>query len=90
YTEGKQVRIIPKTDSSTLEPHERPLMRQVLIIRQEIIVPSGGQAKILIGSGGEHIKTIMRNAAIKISKALRRHVRLHIQVVVEKDRRSHK
>ncbi|KAJ1765175.1 hypothetical protein GGH19_003984 [Coemansia sp. RSA 1807] len=90
YTEGKQVRIIPKSDSSTLELHERPLMRQVLIIKQEMIVPSGGQAKIVIGSGGEHIKTIMRNAAIKISKALRRHVRLNIQVVVEKDRRTHK
>ncbi|KAJ2351140.1 hypothetical protein GGF43_004118, partial [Coemansia sp. RSA 2618] len=90
HASGKQARAIPKNATSTVEPHERPLMRQTLVIKQQLIVPSGGQAKILIGTDGEHIKAISSAAASKISKALGRHVRLHIQVVVEEDKRAAK
>ncbi|KAJ2651614.1 hypothetical protein IWW40_001514 [Coemansia sp. RSA 1250] len=67
-----------------------PQMRRVLVIHQQLLVQSGGQAKILIGENGKLIKEISRVAAGKISKALNRHVRLHLRVMVEKDTRTSK
>ncbi|KAJ1836331.1 hypothetical protein LPJ63_000354 [Coemansia sp. RSA 2711] len=68
-------------------PPAAPKDRPVLVIKQQLIVATSGQAKILIGSDGEHIKAISSNAARKIAEALGRLVRLHIQVVVDAGRK---
>ncbi|KAJ1667587.1 hypothetical protein IW140_002167 [Coemansia sp. RSA 1813] len=65
-------------------------MRKELAIDQELVVTSGSVAKILLGTQGEMIKDIRHAASVKISKALGIPVRLHLQVVVEKDTRSQK
>ncbi|KAJ2400844.1 hypothetical protein GGI23_001775 [Coemansia sp. RSA 2559] len=65
-------------------------MRKELVIDQELVVPSGSIAKILLGTQGEAIKEIRRAALANITKALGIPVRLHLQVVVEKDTRSQK
>ncbi|KAJ2788272.1 hypothetical protein GGI15_000077 [Coemansia interrupta] len=60
-------------------------MQKVLYIEQQLIVPSEGVAKILLGTGGQKIKDIGRDARLSIARALGHPVRLHLQVTVEKD-----
>ncbi|KAJ2557983.1 hypothetical protein EV175_001025 [Coemansia sp. RSA 1933] len=64
--------------------------RKVLAIDQELVVTTGSVAKILLGTNGNAVKKMSGSAASKISLALGIPVRLHLQVVVEKDTRKHK
>ncbi|KAJ2078586.1 hypothetical protein H4R24_004364 [Coemansia sp. RSA 988] len=65
-------------------------MRPMLDIKQELLVSSGGEAKILLGTKGALLKEIALAANRSISKALGCRVRLHLQVVVVEDRRTRK
>ncbi|KAJ2868671.1 assembly factor cbp4, partial [Coemansia asiatica] len=51
----------------------------------QLVVPSGGVAKILLGADGQNIKDISRDASNNIADALGIPTRLHLQVVVEVD-----
>ncbi|PIA16342.1 P-loop containing nucleoside triphosphate hydrolase protein [Coemansia reversa NRRL 1564] len=64
--------------------------RPMLDIKQELLVSSGGEAKILLGAKGALLKEIALAANRTISKALGCRVRLHLQVVVVEDRRTRK
>ncbi|KAJ2604990.1 hypothetical protein H4R99_001463 [Coemansia sp. RSA 1722] len=69
------------------ESVEHTLVRTVrtLVIKQQLTVPSGGVAKILLGADGQNIKDIGRDASNNIADALGIPTRLHLQVVVEED-----
>ncbi|KAI7823937.1 P-loop containing nucleoside triphosphate hydrolase protein [Kickxella alabastrina] len=69
------------------EPSVRVVTRtqRVLVIKQELVVSTGGEAKILLGAGGQNIKDICREANANIVAAMGHPVRLHLQVVVEVD-----
>ncbi|KAJ1821660.1 hypothetical protein LPJ60_002478 [Coemansia sp. RSA 2675] len=79
-------------DGSTavLQSHVQTRSAKELIIKQELIVTSAGEAKILLGKSGAKIKDIGRDAANNIAKALGIPTRLHLQVLVEPDSRSRK
>ncbi|KAJ2790719.1 hypothetical protein H4R20_006968, partial [Coemansia guatemalensis] len=62
----------------------------MLDIKQELLVSSGGEAKILLGKKGALLKEIAFAANRTISKALGCRVRLHLQVVIVEDRRTRK
>ncbi|KAJ2000597.1 hypothetical protein H4R26_004543, partial [Coemansia thaxteri] len=63
------------------EEVSEPQAPKQLIIKQELVVSSPGEAKILLGTGGSLIKDIGRDAANNIAEALRIPTRLHLQVL---------
>ncbi|KAJ1948318.1 hypothetical protein EC988_005225 [Linderina pennispora] len=81
----EEVPIPPKYVAGEGEP--AAVERKALVISQELVVSSKGEAKILTGAGGSVILGISRSANVNISKALGRPVRLHLQVIVEEDTR---
>ncbi|ORX68539.1 P-loop containing nucleoside triphosphate hydrolase protein [Linderina pennispora] len=84
----EEVPIPPKYVAGEGEP--AAVERKALVISQELVVSSKGEAKILTGAGGSVILGISRSANVNISKALGRPVRLHLQVIVEEDTRRRK
>ncbi|KAI8325508.1 P-loop containing nucleoside triphosphate hydrolase protein [Martensiomyces pterosporus] len=78
------------TDGPENAPDAPDAQRTALVISQELVVSSSGEAKILTGAKGSVIRDIGRAANINISKALGRPVRLHLQVIVEEDTRRRK
>ncbi|KAJ2776021.1 hypothetical protein H4R18_005907 [Coemansia javaensis] len=64
--------------------------QSVLTINQELIVPSAGEAVILVGAGGRVVRDMAQCASRTISAALGRPTRLHLQVVVQQDPRRRK
>ncbi|KAJ2239607.1 hypothetical protein GGI13_007961 [Coemansia sp. RSA 455] len=77
-------------NTAVLQSHVETRSTKELIIKQELIVTSAGEAKILLGKSGSKIKDIGRDAANNIAKALGIPTRLHLQVLVEPDSRSRK
>ncbi|KAJ2162682.1 hypothetical protein GGF46_000407 [Coemansia sp. RSA 552] len=61
--------------------------RRSLQISQELIVSSANEAKILLGAKGERIREMASSASRRISRALDRSVRVHLQVVIDKSKR---
>ncbi|KAJ2080144.1 hypothetical protein GGI16_007656, partial [Coemansia sp. S142-1] len=69
-------------NSAVLQSHVETRSTKELIIKQELIVTSAGEAKILLGKSGSKIKDIGRDAANNIAKALGIPTRLHLQGLV--------
>ncbi|KAJ1815033.1 hypothetical protein LPJ56_004683 [Coemansia sp. RSA 2599] len=86
-TPMKQTTTVMSAASGTAENIENIVVKTVrtLVIRQQLIVPSGRIAKILLGTDGQNIKDISRDASNNIADALGIPTRLHLQVVVEED-----
>ncbi|KAJ2710013.1 hypothetical protein H4R19_003961 [Coemansia spiralis] len=73
-----------ETKRGTAGPHA------ALVVKQELVVSSDDEAVTLVGTNGNIVRDMAQAASRAIAAALGRPVRVHLQVVVEKDTRRRK